>query len=275
MKKIKILLKKNKEEKSDKPGTGFRNSSLKKIVDVKINTLKQRLEDPHFKPIEKEIEKIELSIKILKTSQEDEYKNLLEYFHIGNSLIGFNANVLQISEIEKEYLQQAMSFHNGITCSDIELVRSCIIFLSMLFSNKLNDEIEYVDSILDISIQFFTEEMTEINQEKNQVTFTKNHIEKQYALKTTLDETLIFIYSTKENPLEELINIGLNSMAGLENKFEHDKKSIEELSDYKIIKNILAVLKYELKFDKNDIQIFKYFFTLLERGKIPLSHFVQ
>ncbi len=273
MQKIKLLLTKNKEDKGDKSGTGFRKSSLKKIVDTKISTLQLRLEDTHFPA--KNREEIELAIKILKKSQKDDYKNLFEYLHITNSFVGLDIAALQISEIEKECLQQTMSFHNGITCSDIELVRSSIIFLNLLFFSKLNDDNEYIDSILNISIQFFNEEMSKINKEKNQITFSKNHLEKPYALKTTLDKTSIFIYSTKESPLEELINIGLNSMAGIENKFEPDNKYIEKLSNYTIIKNILTFLKYELKFDKYDRQVFNYFFTLLEQGKLPLPHFAQ
>ncbi len=273
MQKIKLLLTKNKEDKGDKSGTGFRKSSLKKIVDTKINTLEQRLVDPHF-PITNQ-EEIKLAIKILKKSQEDEYKNLFEYFHITNNFVGLDINALQISEIEKECLQQTMSFHNGITCSDIELVRSSIIFLNLFFFSKLNDDNEYIDSILNISTQFFNEELSEINKEKNQITFSKNHLEKPYALKTTLDKTSIFIYSTKESPMEELMDIAFKSMAGLENKFEPDKKYIEKLSDYRIMKNILTFLKYELKLDKYDRQVFNYFFSLLEQGKIPLPHFVQ
>lgn len=275
--KIKNLLIKNKNDnRGDRFGTGFRKSSLQKIVDIKIGKLEDRLDDPHCPTSSQdEIEKLEYSIKLLKKSQDDNYSNLLEYSHIVNGLTGLEIDSLGLNNTEKDSLRQVMSFHNGISCSDAELIRSGIIFINMLFNSQLNDDTEYPESILNITTHFFNDEMSEINKLKNQLTFSKEHIEKQYALKTTLDKVSIFVYSTKESPIDELIDIAFKSMAGLENKFEPHNPSMQDLTDYKIMKNIVTVLKYEFQYVKEDIQVFRYFFILLEKGKIPPPHFVQ
>jgi hypothetical protein len=275
--KIKILLIQNKiDNRGDKFGTGFRKSSLQKIVDTKITRLEDRLNDPHCPTSsQEEIDKINLIIKMLKKSQEKDYANFFEYGHIINALVGLDVDVLELNDLEKKSLQQAINFHNGKSCSDIELIRSSMIFLNMLFYNKLNDAIEYSNSILNIMTQFFNNEMSEINKMKNQLTFNIEHITKPYALKTTLEKTFIYLYSTKESPLDELFEIAFKSMAGLENKFEPDNLPIEELSEDEITEKILTTLKNELQLNEDDIQVFKYFFTLLQEGKIPLPHLVQ
>lgn len=275
--KIKNLLIQNKQDnRGDKFGTGFRKSSLKKIVDIKINKLENTLNDPHCPTSNlEEIDKINSIIKMLRKSQEDDYTNFFEYSHIMNSLLGLDIDALELNDAEKESLQQAMSFHNGKSCSDTELIRSSIIFLNILFYYKLNDTIKYSEAILNITTQLFNDKMSEINKIKNQLTFNIEHIKKPYALKTILDGTFIFIYSTKDSPLDELFEIAFKSMADLENKFEPDNMSIECLSEDEITEKILTTLKNELQLDKEDIQIFKYFFTLLEKGNFPLPHFVQ
>ncbi|PHS56141.1 MAG: hypothetical protein COB17_10295 [Sulfurimonas sp.] len=273
IKKIEIILKK---EKSDKLGTAFRTSSLKKIVDIKIAQLQARLDDPLIPTTSKnEINKIEKIIKMLKKSQDDNYQNLFEYIHLLNTFTGLDAGVLKLSEAELEAIQQATSFHNGKSNSNTELIRSSMIFLNLLFYNELNNKSEYAESILNITIQFFSDEMNEINKKDNNLTFNKTHIEKVYALKSTSDKVQIFIYSNKTSPLEELMEIAFNSMSGLENKFEPDNPTSDELSEYRVMKNILSALKYELNFTKNDIRIIRYFLILLQKGKIPLPHFVQ
>jgi len=262
--------------KSDKLGTAFRTSSLKKIVDTKISILQDRLDDPLI-PItnQEEIDKLKYIIKMLKKSQEDNYKNLFEYINLGDFFTGLDIDMLELNETEKIAIQQAISFHNGKSNSITELIRSSMIYLNILFESPLNNANDYAESILNITYQFFYEEIQVINKEKNTLTFDKSHINKSYTLKSTSDKVPIFIYSNKKSPLEELIEIAFNSMAGLKNKLEPDNPTEEELSEYRIMKNILSVFKYELNFDRNDIRIFKYFFTLIEKGNFPLTHFVQ
>jgi len=273
VKKIKAMIMKGK---SDKLGTAFRTSSLKKIVDTKISILQDRLNDSLI-PItnQEEIDKLKYIIKILKKSQEDNYKNLFEYIHFINSFTGLEIDMLELNETEQTAIQQAISFHNGKSNSTAELIRSSMIYLNILFESPLNNANDYAERILSITYQFFYEEIQVINKEKNTLTFDKTHINKPYTLKSTSDKVPIFIYSNKKSPLEELIEIAFNSMAGLKNKLEPDNPTKEELSEYRIMKNILSVFKYELNFDRNDIRVFKYFFTLIEKGNFPLPHFVQ
>jgi len=273
VKKIEAIIMKGK---SDKLGTAFRTSSLKKIVDTKISILQDRLDDPLI-PItnQEEIDKLKYIIKMLKKSQEDNYKNLFEYINLGDFFTGLDIDMLELNETEKIAIQQAISFHNGKSNSITELIRSSMIYLNILFESPLNNANDYAESILNITYQFFYEEIQVINKEKNTLTFDKSHINKSYTLKSTSDKVPIFIYSNKKSPLEELIEIAFNSMAGLKNKLEPDNPTEEELSEYRIMKNILSVFKYELNFDRNDIRIFKYFFTLIEKGNFPLTHFVQ
>lgn len=274
--KIKNLLFKNQDENSgDQFGTGFRKSSLKKIVDIQINTLKKRLINSHFILIsEDEINRTNSLLKMLEKSQEDNYKNLFEYLHIGNQLVGLNIGVLGLNQDEVKMYSQILNFYNGIKCSDIELVRSSMIYLNILFNHKNNDVTEYSELILDITMHFFNDEMVQINHEKNILTFNESHIQKPYALKTTLDTLHVYKYSNQTSPIEELMEIALHSMVGANNKFEPELPPIEELSDYTIVKNVLSLLKKEIGFDKEDIRVLVYFLSLIEKGKIPSPQFV-
>jgi hypothetical protein len=273
VKKIEVLIRKGH---SDKLGTAFRTSSLKKIVDTRITQLQSRLDDMLI-PISSsdEIDKTKHIIELLKKSQNDNYKDLFEYIHLLKSLTGLDVGILKLSKIEIDAIEQSTSFHNGKSNSNAELIRSSMIYLNMLFYNNLNNEDEYSDSILNITTQFFHNEMNDINKNNNHLTFNKTHIEKQYSLKSISDKVQIFIYSNEKSILDELVEITFNSMAGLVNKFETDNPTNDELSEFRIMKNILTTLKSELNFDKNDIQVLKYFFTLLEEGKIPSPHFVK
>lgn len=276
IKKIKNLLIKNKDEnRGDNFGTGFRKSSLKKIVDTQINDLKKRLINSHFTLIsEDEIRSAKTLLNMLEKSQEDNYKNLFEYLHIGNQLVGLNIGALDLNVNEIKMFNQILDFYNGIKCSDIELIRSSMIFLNILFKDESLDDYKYAELILEITMHFFSDKMANINKEKNKLTFNQDHIHKLYALKTTLDNVFIYKYSNQTNPIEELSEIALHSIVGANNKFEPDLPLIEDLPEYTIVKNIFLVLKNEMEFDKQDIRVLRYFMLLIEKGKIPPPQFV-
>ncbi len=270
-----LLIKNQNSNRGDHFGTGFRKSSLQKIVDVQIGHLEKRLEGSHFSLVSAdEINHTNQLIKMLKKSQEKNYENIFEYFHIVDQLIGLDIDIFDLTDNEKESYKQLLAFHNGILSSDIELIRSSMIVLNMIFyqQNYENRE-EYANLILNITMYFFHDKMSEINSIKNQLTFTTSHIDKPYTLKTTLDGVSIYKYSQNENPLGELFEIGFNSLIGAQNKFDQDAPHIDNLSDFIIQKRLVSTLKNELGFNTQDIRVLFYFYKLIEKGNFPSPQF--
>lgn len=148
------------------------------------------------------------------------------------------------------------------------------MIFTRLQSNILNTEEEYFnelsESIINILRFFFNETIIEVQKKKKKKTiiYKEEHIQKEYYIKTYLEELPIYKYQYKNtnDALSELIEIGFNSFFGLQTIFNKDNPTKEEdlshidyLRGLVNLKNLLQLTKEEYKtllffIDKNPIK---------------------
>ena len=91
-------------------------------------------------------------------------------------------------------------------------------------------------------------------------------IDKEFFVKTYISN--LPIYSKKNSqPLEEQINIGIEAILGLQNIFQKDNPTIDEISNYKMAKNLLLSLK-NFGFTKEEIKVCNHVFNFSQKNQI-------
>lgn len=251
-------------------GTKFRASSEKNLVNTQLTYLKECLNNPFF-PItnKKEIEKITMQIKFLEKSILPENQGIAEFFNHAESLLGLDHKLMGFSKHEQNTIKQLLSFYNGIRCKKEELVKSSMIYMRSL--SKIDDKKDHqilVDSIKNISYNFFDyvyKESKEKSKSKDkkiraqsaykQLIFTKKQLSNEFHVKTTIDNTKVFVYTHKNSfdYISKMLEIFINNIFGFQNIFEPDLPKEEDASDWHILKSI-ATFKKEIGFTKKEFQ---------------------
>ena len=258
---IQALIQRYKKPNSDYRGTAHRNSSSKKIVQAQINMLDNRLNGAHFRlQCKDEIEQTEMMLKILKFSLKDEYKNIIEFLNLSKNFFGLDMRYFDLNPNQKLAVEQALDFHNGVRSSSDELVRSVMIFMGELFEKNDLAPKEKAEHFLNISRFFFFNEFKEAEKGKNRLALTKKHIDRPYRVKTILHEVPIFAYLHKgtNDFFTELLEIGINGMLGIQDVFEPDKPTIDEISEFTMTRNIINVRK-EFGLTKKELRVLLFF----------------
>jgi hypothetical protein len=243
---IQQLLDLYKISNSDKRGTAHRKSSLRDITKTQINKLEDRLNGSFFniQSLE-EIERTEKMLKLLKLSFNEEYKGIFEFFNLTKLLMGFDVKILGATSNEITALEQVTDFYNGIRSEPHELVRSVMIYMNQLFVKSSLDPELKAENILSITRMFFSVELSKAEKGKNKLPFTTKHIRKDHIVKTILHEVPIYTYldPKKRNYLDELMDESFKGMMGLQNIFEPNNPSEENISWFTIGRNIIKSRK--------------------------------
>ncbi|MCD6654204.1 MAG: hypothetical protein LT067_05505 [Sulfurovum sp.] len=263
---IQELVERYKKPYSDNKGTAHRSSSLKVIVKTQINMLENRLKGSFFRIQNKdEIEQTELSLRLLKKSQEEQYKNIMENFNYLNLLVGLDAKLLNFTKNETIALEQVLNFHNGIRSTPLELIRSVIInFDAQLNKANLSAE-DKANNILYITRYFFHEEFKKAEKQRNNLTCNKKHIGKPYAIKTILHQIPIFAYKYKNSNdfISEYIESIVNGIAESQNLFESGNITAKEVSWIHIGRNMVNTRK-EFGFLKEELKALLFFIEQMQ-----------
>lgn len=253
---IQELIGRYKKPHNDNKGTAHRSSSLKAIVKTQINMLENRLKGSFFRIQNKdEIEQTELCLELLKMSQEEQHKNIMEIFNYLNISVGLDAKLLNFTKNQIIALEQVLNFHNGIRSTPYELIRSVMInFDAQLNKANLCDE-DKANSILYITRYFFYKEFKEAEKQRNNLTYNKKYIGKPYVIKTILHQILIFAYQYKNTNdfISESIEFVINEITESQNLFESDNTTVKEISLIRIGRNMINIGK-EFGFSKKDLK---------------------
>lgn len=256
------LVQRYKKPYSDNKGTGHRSSSLKNIVKTQINMLENRLNGSHFRiQSEDEITQTESMLNLLNNSQKTEYKNGIEFLNYGRLLFGLDIKLFDLTHNEKVAFEQVLDFHNGIRSKPHELIRSCMIYMDILFDKSKLDSREKAEHVLNITRFFFQDELKKAEKsKKNVLAFNHKHIDKPYRIKTVLHQVPIYAYSNNSSAdfIEELMEIGVNGILGVKNMFESDKPTIEEMSWIAMARNVIHI-RNEFNFTKKELKVLLYF----------------
>lgn len=258
---IQSLIKRYKKPNSDYRGTAHRSSSLKKIVKTQINMLDDRLNGTYFRlSCGDEIEQTKIILRLLRASLEDEYKDIIEFFNLARVLVGLDLRFFDLDANEQAAIEQALDFHNGVRSSSYELVRSVMIFMDVLFDKTDLTPRVKAGHILDICWYFFSDELYEAGEGKNSLAFNKKHIGRPYRIKTILHQVPIFayLYKDKDDIFAELMTIGLNGILGIQDVFEPDKPTLDEISPLTMARNIVKVRK-EFGLTKKELRVLLFF----------------
>lgn len=270
--KIEDLLKKYPKNYGNHHGTKFRSSSYKKLLETQLNILENRLNGTFFTITnEDEIIKTKMQIKFIKYSLKDDFKNLPEWMNFVNIYLGFDNSSFQMTDIEKETFTQLCSFFNGIKTSKEEILNSLMIYTKI--QSKIKNENEQYhkklsQSIINILRFFFQKTMKEIEKTKKKKTITYNeeNILKDFYIKTYINEIPIYsyVYKNTKDFFTELMELGINSILGLQTIFNEDRNVEKEISNIQIAKNIISFRK-EINLTKKE---FKLFFSFIEKSQI-------
>jgi len=267
---IKNLIKKYPKYDSNHLGTKHRTTSYKKLLEAQLNILKNRLDDVFFNIInEEETLKTEFQIKFIEHSLRDEYKNLPEWLNYADIYLGLDIPLFNFNKIDLIAIKQLLEFFNGIKTSKEELLNSVLFYLRT--QSNIKDVEKYfllADNLMNILMYFLADTIDDINAEKKKQTFiyTSEHIDKEFFVKTYISN--LPIYSKKNSqPLEEQINIGIEAILGLQNIFQKDNPTIDEISNYKMAKNLLLSLK-NFGFTKEEIKVCNHVFNFSQKNQI-------
>lgn len=258
IKQIHKLLKEHPLQSSEHKGTAY-TYNQKKLIKTQINQLTERLNHPYFPILNpEEIEYTDYILKILKYSLDEKYKNLPEYFNYINISFGLDAEILNINQKEIGYIKSFLNFYNGIKTTKIELIQSVSIFINItLNTSKLEDK-EKADAILNIIYMFFLAEINEYNKTNKKRTFTFNakDIQKNTRIKTVYHDVPIYAYNyfKSNNFMEELLMTGASSIFGINNMFEPDKPSEDNISNFASLRS-LAEFKKVSGFSKQELKL--------------------
>jgi len=259
--KMKELSKRYKMPYSDAKGTGHRSSSLKKLVKYQINRLEERLSGFFQLHNQDEREITEFVIKILKVSQKKDYGNMIEYLSFIEIYIGLDTKFFSPSANEIRAIEDVLSFHNGIRSTRAQLVKSAMIVFNTTFHKSSIDNKTKADKVLQITRYFFDDEFREFDKPKTKasITFNHTHIQKEAVVKTILHKIPIYAYLNKNSNdfLSEFFDNAVNSMLGVDNIFEEDKPTIDEVSPLYLYRNFYQ-FKKELGLTKDDIRALAY-----------------
>ena len=270
--KIEDLLKKYPKNYGNHHGTKFRSSSYKKLLETQLSILENRLNGTFFTITnENEIIKTKMQIKFIKYSLKDDFKNLPEWMNFVNIYLGFDNLSFQMTDIEKETFTQLCSFFNGIKTSKEEILNSVMIYNKIQSKIKNEDEQYHKklsQSIINILRFFFQKTINEIEKTKKKKTITYNeeNISKDFYIKTYINEIPIYsyVYKNTKDFFTELMELGINSILGLQTIFDEDKNEEKKISNIQIAKNIISFRK-EINLTKKE---FKLFFSFIEKSQI-------
>lgn len=253
-------------------GTRHRQSSIKNLINTQLNILRNRLDNPFFSiSNEDEISKTKFQIKFIEASLKDKYKNLPEWLNFIRINVGFDNSLLEFTNNEIEAFNQLTNFFNGIKTSNEELIKSVTIILKEK-SNIKSFQKEYhkklAENIYNLTYFFFEKDIQsfELKNKKRTFSYKEKNITRQTQIKTFLYDTPIYTYKNKtsKDALEELFEIGLDSIFGIQTMLEEDKEVTKEISEFKQLKNFLRFLK-KLGIKKDDL---KQLSKLLETQQI-------
>ncbi|RXJ98274.1 hypothetical protein CRV02_13575 [Arcobacter sp. CECT 8989] len=272
IRKIDSIIEKSPKRDGNHHGTRHRQSSIKNLINTQLNILRNRLDNPFFSiSNEDEISKTKFQIKFIEASLKDKYKNLPEWLNFIKINVGFDNSLLEFTNNEIEAFNQLTYFFNGIKTSNEELIKSVTIILKEK-SNIKSSQKEYhkklVESIYNLTYFFFEKDIQsfELKNKKRTFSYKEKNITRQTQIKTFLYDTPIYTYKNKtsKDALEELFEIGLDSIFGIQTMLEEDKEVTKEISEFKELKNFLRFLK-KLGIKKDDL---KQLSKLLETQQI-------
>lgn len=270
--KIEHLLKKYPKNYGNHHGTKFRSSSNKKLLETQLNILENRLDGTFFTiTSENEIIKTKMQIKFIKYSLKDDFKNLPEWMNFTNIYLGFDNSSFQMTDIEKETFTQLCSFFNGIRTSKEEILNSVMMYTRVQSKIKKED-IQYhkklSQSIINILRFFFQKTIKEIEKTKKKktITYNEDNILKDFYIKTYINEIPIYsyIYKNSNDFFSELMELGINSILGLQTIFDEDKNEEKEISNIQIARNIISFRK-EINLTKKE---FELLLSFIEKSQI-------
>jgi len=259
--KIRKLIGQNKVSESEHRGTAF-TSKPKSMIKTQINFLDEKLNHSYYSvQSEDEKEQTEFALKLLKVPLEDQYNNMPEHLNIGKLLFGLDVELLDANHNQITALEQTFKVYNGKKTSDIELVRNVMIFFNALFEKCTLSSQEKAEYILEITKILFLDVFKQANSEKrDNLVFTKIHIDKDWGVKTVLQNTLIFNYQTEtsQDILFELVQTGFNDLQGLQSIYEPDFPTEEEVSDFYRLRNLLKNSKI-FNYSKDELKALLFF----------------
>jgi hypothetical protein len=132
----------------------------------------------------------------------------------------------------------------------------------ILYHKKLSQ------SIINILRFFFqkTIKEIEISKKKKTITYNEENILKNFYIKTYIDELPIYsyVYKNSNDFFTELMDLGINSILGLQTIFNEDKNVEKEISNIQIAKNIISFRK-EINLTKKE---FELLLSFIEKSQI-------
>lgn len=247
-------------------GTKHRSSSYKSLLETQLNILENRLDGRFFTlENEDEIKKTKIQVKFISYALKEEFKDLPEWMNYTNINLGFDNNNFEMNDIEIKAFTQLCSFFNGIKTSKEEILNSVMIY-TRTQSNIKNENLTYhkqlSESIINILRFFFNKTILEIqqNRKKKTIVYKEENVLKDYHIKTYISEIPIYSYNYKNSndSLNELMQLGVNSILGLQTIFDEDTNLKEEPSEFQQIKNILKIRK-AFNLTKKEFKTFLFF----------------
>jgi len=234
VKNIQYLLDLYKKPCSDSRGTAHLNSSLKTLIKSQIKMLSERLNGSYFNlQSPDEIEHTKLLIKFLDLYKHDEQRDFYELINLLRVIVGINVNILGLSEQEIKALDQISSFYNGMKTQPHELVRSVMLYASMVFDRCTLSKEETAEHILKITRFFFNDIFVKAQQgKKDKLPFTEKHLAKDIVIKTVLHQTIIYTYDNPRRPnfLIKSLESFIQEMNELDEKVDNDNLIEDDLT---------------------------------------------
>jgi hypothetical protein len=263
---IQEMLNKYPKNDGNHLGTKHRSSSYKSLLETQLHILENRL-DGRFFTIENEdeINKTKIQAKFIKYALKDKYKDLPEWINYVNIYLGFDNNNFQMTDIDIKTFTQLCSFFNGIKTSKEEILNSVMIYIRTQ-SNIKKEEIEHQKelskTVINILRFFFQNTIKEIEETKKKrtITYKEENILKDFYIKTYLSELPIYAYTYKNTTdfLNELMQLGINSILGIQTIFDEENNIKKEPSEIQQLKNILKLRK-EFNLSKKEFKTFLFF----------------
>ena len=241
------------------------HSQFKSLIKTQINQLEDRLNHPYFPIINHdEIEDTKTILKLLNICLDKEHKNLPEYLNLIDTTYGLESKVLNLNEDDIRIIRIFLNFYNGIKTDRIELVKSVAIHINNNFQKLHLEASKRAESILNIVKIFFLDEINNYDRNNKKRTFAYNakSTQKNSRVKTILHETFIYAYDSSRGSsiLDEMFTIGFNSILGIQNIFEPDKPTEDDISDIQVIRSLINV-KNEFGLSTHELRVMLHLFN--------------
>lgn len=251
MKNIRQVIDKNKKLRSSSHHGLQKNSKPKALLKSLKSYLEERLDHPYFPIVnDEERERIKLQISYINKALSNEFKILYDLFNFSNIFLGLDYPLLRLSKNDQITIHQLITLFNGIKSSNEELVMSCMIYMRYLTNIvDKNDYDKLSQSILNIAIQFYNDVYI-LGQKKrskrgNHFTYNKTYIDKEYRIKTFIDQLPIYSFKTESNFdfLQEMMELTLKSFKGESNIFQPELPTDNPTSAFQVSRNIIQMKK--------------------------------